>query len=200
MNHENIVDILDILYVKLMRLKTAHRTCLSFIMSPGIELRYPDIVYSIKYSFAVDAYTTLNAMITSGKCSFQPLHKHSDELTKRYKMACGELKKLFPSLQDRRNKLFCHCTEKQSGDHVNEMLLEFDSLIQVFITLHSEAMRIFGVAESEIRVMSDDKFTKLDAEFQEFMQGLQEIAINRFHDDLDNILTSKSAKEMSGTI
>lgn len=79
MNHENIVDILDVLYVKLMRLKTANRTCLSFIMSPGIEFRYPDIVYSIKYSFAVDAYTTLNAMITSGKYSFQPLHKHSDD-------------------------------------------------------------------------------------------------------------------------
>lgn len=55
MNHENIVDVLDTLYVKLMRLKTAHRTCLSFVMSPDIESRYPDVVYSIKYSFAVDA-------------------------------------------------------------------------------------------------------------------------------------------------
>lgn len=62
MNCETLVDILDVLYVKLMRLKTAHRTCLSFIMSPDLESRYPDIVYSIKYSFAVDAYTTLNAM------------------------------------------------------------------------------------------------------------------------------------------
>ena len=196
MNHENIVDILDVLYVKLMRLKTAHRTCLSFIISPDIESRYPDVVYSIKYSFAVDAYTTLNAMITSGKYSFQPLQKHSDEFTKCYKVAYGELKKLCPSLQDRRNKLFCHCTEKQSEDHINEMLLEFDSLIRVFTKLHSEAMCIFGVAESEIRAMSGDKLAKLDAESQEFMQGLQEIAMNRFHDELDEIVRNAGKKEV----
>ena len=196
MNHENMVDILDILYVKLMRLKTAHRTCLSFIMSPDIKSRYPDIVYSINYSFAVDAYTTLNAMITSGKYSFQPLQKYSDEFTKCYKGALGELKKLCPCLQDRRNKLFCHCTEKQSEDHINEMLLKFDSLIQVFTKLHSEAMRIFGVVESEIRAMSGDKFVKLDAEFQEFMQGLQEIAMNRFRDDLDEIVGNAEKKEV----
>ena len=190
MSHENMVDVLDILYVKLMRIKTAHRTCLSFIMSPDIESRYPDIVYSIKYSFAVDAYTTLNAMITSGKYSFQPLQKYSDEFTKCYKAAHGELKKMRPSLQDRRNKLFCHCTEKQSEDHINEILLEFDSLLRVFTKMHSEAMRIFSVAESEIRAMSGDKFAKLDAEFQEFMQGLQEIAMNRFHDELDEIRSS----------
>ena len=200
MNHENIVDVLDILYVKLMRLKTAHRTCLSFIMSPDIESRYPDVVYSIKYSFAVDAYTTLNAMITSGTYSFQPLQKYSDEFSEYYRAAHRELKKLCPGLQDRRNKLFCHCTEKQSEDHINEMLLQFDSLIRVFTKMHCEAMHIFDVAESEIRVMSDDKFTKLDAEFQEFMQGLQEIAMNRFHDELDNILTGKSAKERNRDI
>lgn len=196
MNHENMVDVLDILYVKLMRLKTAHRTCLSFIMSPDIESRYPDIVYSIKYSFAVDAYTTLNSMITSGKYSFQPLQKYSDEFTKCYKVAHGELKKMCPSLQDRRNKLFCHCTEKQSEDHINEILLEFDSLIRVFTKMHSEAMRVFGVAESEIRAMSGDKFAKLDAEFQEFMQGLQEIAMNRFHDELDEIVGNAGKKEV----
>ncbi len=196
MNHENMVDVLDILYVKLMRLKTAHRTCLSFIMSPDIESRYPDIVYSIKYSFAVDAYTTLNAMITSGKYSFQPLQKYSDEFTKCYKVAHGELKKMCPSLQNRRNKLFCHCTEKQSEDHINEILLEFDSLIRVFTKMHSEAMRVFGVAESEIRAMSGDKFAKLDAEFQEFMQGLQEIAMNRFHDELDEIVGNAGKKEV----
>ena len=80
MTHEEIVDILDILYIKLMRLKTAHRTCLSLILSPEIESRYPDIVYSIKYSFAVDAYTTLNAMLTSGTYSFQTLQKHDTSL------------------------------------------------------------------------------------------------------------------------
>ena len=101
-----------------------------------------------------------------------------------------------PGLQDRRNKLFCHCTEKQSEDHINEILLEFDSLIRVFTKMHSEAMRIFGVAESEIRAMSGDKFAKLDAEFQEFMQGLQEIAMNRFHDELDEIVGNAGKKEV----
>ena len=59
-------------------------------------------------------------------------------------------------------------------------------------------MHIFDVAESEIRVMSDDKFTRLDAEFQGFMQGLQEIAMNRFHDELDNILTGKTRRKGTG--
>lgn len=128
MNHENILDILDILYVKLMRLKIAYRTCLSFILSPDIESRYPDIVYSIKYSFAVDAYTTINAMITSGKYSFQQLQKYSDKFGEYYRISHAELKKLCPNLQDRRNKMFCHCNEKQSEDHIDEILLKFDSL------------------------------------------------------------------------
>ena len=196
MNHDTIVDILDILYVKLMRLKTAHRTCLSFIMSPDIESRYPDIVYSIKYSFAVDAYTTINAMITSGKYSFQPLQKHSDYFSECYRRSHAELKKLCPNLQERRNKMFCHCNEKQSEDYVNEMLLKFDSLLGVLANLHSEAMRIFNVTESEIRVMSRDKFTKLDAEFKEFMRGLQEIATNRFRDELDEIIGNVGRKEV----
>lgn len=196
MNYETLVDILDVLYVKLMRLKTAHRTCLSFIMSPDIESRYPDIVYSIKYSFAVDAYTTLNAMITSGKYSFQPLQKYNDEFCECYRASYAKLKELCPSLQERRNKLFCHCTEKQSEDHINEMLLEFDSLIRVFTNLHSEAMRIFGIAEGEIRVMSNDEFIKLDAEFREFMVGLQEIAMNRFHDELNEIVGNAGKKEV----
>jgi len=196
MNHDTIVDILDILYVKLMRLKTAHRTCLSFIMSPDIESRYPDIVYSIKYSFAVDAYTTINAMITSGKYSFQPLQKHSDYFSECYRRSHAELKKLCPNLQERRNKMFCHCNEKQSEDYVNEMLLKFDSLLGVLANLHSEAMRIFNVTESEIRVMSRDKFTKLDAEFKEFMRGLQEIAMNRFRDELDEIIGTVGRKEV----
>lgn len=196
MNHETLVDILDVLYIKLMRLKTAHRTCLSFIMSPDIESRYPDIVYSIKYSFAVDAYTTLNAMITSGNYSFQPLQKYNDEFCECYRAFCADLKKQCPALQERRNKLFCHCTEKQSEYHINEMLLEFDSIIRAFTNLHREAMRIFDIAEGEIRVMSSDKFVKLDAEFQEFMMGLQEIAMNRFHDELNEIVGNAEKKEV----
>ena len=48
-------------------------------------------------------------------------------------------------------------------------------------------MRIFDVSESEIRIMSGEKFSKLNAEFEEFMQGLREISMNRFYDDLDEI-------------
>lgn len=187
MTHEEIVDILDILYIKLMRLKTAHRTCLSFILSPEIESRYPDIVYSIKYSFAVDAYTTLNAMLTSGTYSFQTLQKYDDAFVESFRKARVELKKLNPKLQDRRNKMFCHCNEKQSEDHVNEMLRDFSSLLQVLTRLHSDAMRTFDVSASEIRVISGEKFSKLNAEFEEFMQGLREISMNRFYDDLDEI-------------
>ena len=57
-------------------------------------------------------------------------------------------------------------------------------------------MRIFDVTESEIRAISSDKFTKLDAEFQEFMQGLKEIAMNRFHDELDEIVGIAGKKEV----
>ena len=92
--------------------------------------------------------------------------------------------------------MFCHCNEKQSEDYVNEMLLKFDSLLGVLANLHSEAMRIFNVTESEIRVMSRDKFTKLDAEFKEFMRGLQEIAMNRFRDELDEIIGNVGRKEV----
>lgn len=188
MDHKAIVDILDVLYTKLMRLKTAHRTCLSFIMSPDIKSRYSDIVYSIKYSFAVDAYTTLNAMITSGKYSFLTLKKENALFCDKFVDARAELKRVCPNWQERRNSMFCHCNEKQSEDHINEIILNFDSLLQIFSKLHGEAMRIFSVENSEIRIMSNEKFTKLDAEFEEFVMGLQEIATNRFRDELNEII------------
>lgn len=188
MDHKAIVDILDILYIKLMRLKTAHCTCLSFIMSPNIKSRYPDIVYSIKYSFAVDAYTTINAMITSGKYSFLTLKKENALFCDKFVDAQAELKRVCPNRQERRNSMFCHCNEKQSEDHIDEIILNFDSLLQVFTQLHGEAMRIFSVEDSEIRIMSNEKFTKLDAEFQEFMLELQEISMNRFNDELNEII------------
>lgn len=84
--------------------------------------------------------------------------------------------------------MFCHCNEKQSEDHIDEIILNFDSLLQVFTQLHGEAMRIFSVEDSEIRIMSNEKFTKLDAEFQEFMLELQEISMNRFNDELNEII------------
>ena len=60
--------------------------------------------------------------------------------------------------------------------------------MRILTELHGEAMHIFNVAENEIRVISSDKFNNLDAEFQEFMQGLQEVTMNRFYDELNAII------------
>ena len=188
MNHETIVDILDVLYVKLIRLKTAHRTCLSFILSPDIQSRYPDIVYSIKYSFAVDAYTTMNAVLTSGKYSFLTLKKESVLFGEKFIEAQARINMVCSCLQKRRNSMFCHCNEKQCEDYINDIVHNFASLMRILTELHGEAMHIFNVAENEIRVISSDKFNNLDAEFQEFMQGLQEVTMNRFYDELNAII------------
>ncbi len=177
-SHENIVDIIDVLYIKLFRLKNSWDFMALFVLNGGIESHYPDLTYSLKYSFGIDAYTTIDALFSSGKYTFCTLMKLNSEFNEECRKARAAIKKVIPQIEWNRDKMFCHFVEKQSEQVINEMVLRFDQVHSIIASLHLAAMEIFNVDESEIRAMPEEKHKKLEEEKQEFSRLLMDGLLN----------------------
>lgn len=170
--HEELVDIIDILYIKTFRLKTSWDFLALFVFNGNMEEHFPDLTYSLKYSFGIDAYTTIDALFSSGTYTFYTLKKLDDGFAEQYQKARTALKKVIPKIEWNRDKLFCHFVEKQSEQEINEMVVGFQEVFDILMALQIAAMKIFNVNESEIRVMPEDKYRKLQEEKTEFSQLL----------------------------
>ena len=187
--HEELVDIIDILYIKTFRLKTSWDFLALFIINGNMENRYPDLTYSLKYSFGIDAYTTIDALFSSGKYTYFTLKKLNSEFEEQFRRAKAALKEVIPKIEWNRNKLFCHFVEKQSEQEINEIVFNFPRVFDILVGLQIAAMRIFNVDKSEIRVMPEDKYRKLQEEKAEFSHLLMEGLLNV---ELRQILNKKS--------
>ena len=163
-----VVDIIDILYIKIFRLKTSWDFTSIFAFDGNMERRYPDLTYSLKYSFGIDAYTTIDALFSSGKYTFYSLKRQNPEFGTAFNDARKALKAVIPQIDWYRDKMFCHFVEKQSEKEIQEMMLRFPRIFEILSGLQMEAMRLFGVDKSEIRVMPEDKYRRLQEEKQNF--------------------------------
>ncbi len=176
--HEDLVDIIDILYIKTFRLKTSWDFLSLFVFNGNMENHYPDLTYSLKYSFGIDAYTTIDALFSSGKYTYYTLKKMNSEFEEEYRKARAALKEVIPKIEWNRDKLFCHFVEKQSEQDINEIVLHFPRIFEIIAALQISAMKIFNVDESEIRVMPEDKYRKLQEEKAEFSHLLMKGILN----------------------
>lgn len=172
--HEELVDIIDILYIKTFRLKTSWDFLALFVFDGNMEEHFPDLTYSLKYSFGIDAYTTIDALFSSGTYTFYTLKKLDDGFAEQYQKARTALKKVIPKIEWNRDKLFCHFVEKQSEQEINEIVVGFPEVFDILAALQIAAMKIFNVDECEIRVMPEDKYRKLQEEKTEFSQLLMD--------------------------
>ena len=166
--HEDLVDILDILYIKLLRLRSSWDFMSIFVFSGNMDSQFPDLTYSLKYSFGIDAYTTIDAILSSGKYTFFSIKKMNGEFEKEFLTAKKKIKEIIPSIEWNRDKLFCHFVEKQSEREINDIVIHFPRVFDILVGLHKKAMSIFNVENSEIRVMPEEKFIKLQEEKAEF--------------------------------
>ena len=187
--HEDLVDIIDILYIKTFRLKTSWDFLAIFVFNGNMENHYPDLTYSLKYSFGIDAYTTIDALFSSGKYTYFTLKKLNSEFEKEYHKAKDLIKKEIPKIEWNRDKLFCHFVEKQSVHDIDEIVLGFPHVFEILAALETAAMKIFNVDKSEIRVMPEDKYRKLQEEKAEFSHLLMEGLLNV---ELRQVLNKKS--------
>lgn len=174
LSHEDLVDIIDILYIKLLRLRTSWDFMSIFVFSGNMECQFPDLTYSLKYSFGIDAYTTIVALFTDGRYTFLYLKKRNDEFKEEYEKAKSSIEEILPQIIWNRNKLFCHFAEKQSEQKINEIVIHFPKIFDILADLHKNAMSIFSVDESEIRIMPEEKFVKLREEKIEFSHLLMD--------------------------
>lgn len=177
-SHEDLVDIIDILYIKTFRLKTSWDFLALFVFNVNMENRYPDLTYSLKYSFGIDAYTTIVALFSSGKYTYYTLKNMNSEFEEEYQKARIALKEVIPKIEWNRDKLFCHFVEKQSEQDIDEIVLNFLQVFDIISSLQISAMKIFNVDESEIRVMPEGKYKKLQEEKTEFFNLLMEGLLN----------------------
>ena len=70
MTQEQIIDIINITYSRIMQLKFSHLFMSSIFTDGNIAHDYPNLCYSIQSSFATDAYTTVDGLLATGDCSF----------------------------------------------------------------------------------------------------------------------------------
>ena len=173
-NHEKIIDILDILYIKVFRLKTSWDFLSIVIFNGNMENRYPDLTYSLKCSFGVDAYATIQALFSSGIYTFFNLKNQSDEFRVEYQKAEKDIQKILPDLKHKRDKMFCHFVEKQNEQYINDMIVSFYQVFEILASLHKKAMILFGVEENEIRVIPENKYKKLEIEKKDFSNLLRD--------------------------
>ena len=176
--HKDFVDILDILYIKLLRLRSSWDFMSIFVLSGNMDNQFPDLTYSLKYSFGVDAYTTIDAILSSGKYTFFSLKKMNEEFEKEVQAAKNKIKEIIPSIEWNRDKLFCHFVEKQSEYEINDMVIHFPQVFDILAVLHNKAMGIFKVDDCEIRVMPEEKFVKLQEEKTEFSRLLMDALLD----------------------
>lgn len=182
-SREEVVDILDILYIKILNLRNSWKSCAIIAMNPNLNNNFPDITDGIKRSFAVDAYTTIEGLLVSGKYSFQSLIFNED-FQKEFSNSKTKIKSVIPNLDDKRNQMICHFNEKQDPQVYDLIVVKYYLVDEELCNLHKKAMEIFGVNFNEIRAMCNDKFERLSEEYLEFGNILSNAILNY---DLDKL-------------
>lgn len=177
-SQKDIVDIIDILYIKIMRLKSSYDFSSIFTFNGNASNQYPDLVYSLKYSFAVDAYTSIDALFSSGKYSFDALKKQNVEFKLYFDEAKKKLNYVLPDFTKNRDKLFCHFVEKQSENEVNDICFCFPKIFDLLTELHKHSMECFCVENSEIRAMTEKQYLALQKQQTDFSMLIIDALLN----------------------
>lgn len=168
LSRDKVVDIIDILYIKIMRLNNSYRAMSALVFNGSIEAHFPDVTAGLKHSFAIDAYNTVFALYHSGTYSFKELSKNSVQFENDFSESWLKVCEALPGLKERRNKVICHLNEKQDEAYIDEMIIKFDNLYQELCRLHLNVMNEFEVKEKDIRAMTSDKFERLNDEYRHF--------------------------------
>lgn len=168
MDKQEILDILNTIYIRAMRLRFSCKIFSHIFHMPVIFNYYPNLCWGMKVSFATDAYTTIDGLMHSGKYSFATLAEDNKEINTKYNATTRKMEEIIPNIRKIRNRMFCHLVWKQTDDVIEKMNAYCFKLVDCLIDLHEYCCRIYEIDESELDGYNNDAFEELNKEFTEF--------------------------------
>ena len=174
MNEKQIVDILEITYSRIMQLHFSWRFISTMVSNPSINNDYPDLTWSLRSSFATDAYTTISGLLSTGNYSFGRLGQEYPQIQEYIQKAENDVTSEIDDFRNIRNQMFCHAVKKKSPDAINTVYVKFNSIFDILTKLHSDCCKEFNVTDDDFRHYESDVFVKLQDEIAEFYTVLCE--------------------------
>ena len=188
MDKKQIIDILEITYSRIMQLHFNWRFISTMVSNPSINNDYPDLTWSLRSSFATDAYTTISGLLSTGNYSFGRLGQEYPQIQEYAQTAEQAITSEIDDFRNIRNQMFCHAVKKKSPDAINKVYMKFDSVFHILTRLHSDCCKELNVADDDFRHYESDTFIKLQDEITEFytvlLKGHLEVSKDKFLDSI----------------
>jgi len=188
MNKEQIVDILEITYSRIMQLHFNWRFISTMVSNPSINNDYPDLTWSLRSSFATDAYTTISGLLSTGNYSFERLGQEYPQIQEYTQKAEQAITSEIDDFRNIRNQMFCHAVKKKSPDAINKIYMKFDSVFHILTRLHFDCCKELNITDDDFRHYESDTFIKLQDEITEFytvlLKGHLEVSKDKFLDSI----------------
>lgn len=196
-DRERYVDILKILYLRLMNLRFRYRSASIAGFEVMLSQRCPDVCDSMQWMFACDAYVTVSGMLESGIYSFGALIQYNPQIKNLLENTRIRIDNEIPGFKEIRNKTFAHFVDKRNSDVVSQMFESFESILAILCNyLHAGCMRLLDVSESDIGGYTSERFVKMDEELYDFadiiIAGSGQKMTEEFQEKLTAILEGRA--------
>ena len=188
MNKEQIIDILEITYSRIMQLYFNWRFISTMVGEPFIDNNYPVLTWSLRSSFATDAYTTISSLLSTGNYSFGRLGQEHSQIQKYVQIAEQAITSEIDDFKNIRNQMFCHAVKKKSPDAINKVYIKFESVFHILTGLHSDCCKELNFTDDDFRHYESNTLIKLQDEIVEFhtmlSKGHSEVLKDKFLDSI----------------
>ena len=196
-DRERYIDILKILYLRLMNLRFRYRSASIAGFDAMLIQRCPDVCDSMQWMFACDAYVTVSGMFESGAYSFEALVQYNSQIKTLLDDARTRIDNEIPGFKEIRNKTFAHFVNKRNPDVVSQMFKSFESILAILCNyLHAGCMRLLDVSESDIGGYTSERFIKMNEEIHDFadiiITGSGQKMTEEFQEKLTAILEGRA--------
>ena len=136
-------EIMRIIYIKLMRLKTTFYPIYSIMRNPAFDWELPDIRTGLINTYTIDFITTINGIFTSGKYSFEFLKKE-ESLVEKYTIIKNRISSEY-GISKIRNSQICHFTDKVNPSVINKMFVKSPHIIDEIIEFYDMACKKLNI-------------------------------------------------------
>lgn len=186
--NRNYVNVLQSIYYRFMRLKFSHRFVCSIAFRPEIKERCINLCDCLCWTFATDAYVTIDGLFSNGTYSFVSID--NAEIRSKVNAVKEQINQLIPNFHKVRNKMFAHLVEKSDGSAVCLMFEKFEELFCLITELHEQCLGILDI-NLDFKGYSNDVFVEINKEFDYFSNlcfaGFSQIRTDELHEMLADV-------------
>ena len=189
-SRDKCVESLRIIYLRLMQLNFSYQWVNALLLHPFMEQKYPDMCFCLQWTFATDAYITIDGMFSNGTYSFVYLSACDERVKERVVAAKERLEVLIPDFHGVRNQMFAHFIRKRDGAVVNTLFSKFFDVHGLISCLHKYCCDVLNVSGDEFGGYGSDVFHKMDEQIGDFVDMLLKGYCHGEDDDLCDRLTA----------